>query len=251
MLDAASSAPLIDLALSRLAVAPAERPPLASRIVNVSVLASFRPPPPGKRITPKQIVDALERIETGLREVSAGLMIIDGARSSIGLNAHKRDESLAAVQHATLGAIAEAVLSRIQGNPITDEQLAASMQEYAYLAFKKSWRGAFGDAANHVATLRNAFDPDDFRSPSRDREEWFVRAVGQLAEIYEDATGNEAKAYSRGGDATNPAWRPPFAQFVVDLWPMLCFGPEKSPSNRRIADALAHAPKLPPLGGVE
>jgi hypothetical protein len=251
MLDEASSAPIIDRALERLAVAPAGRPALASRIVNVSIVASFRPPPPGKRITPKQIVEALERIETGLRDVSAGLMIIDGARSSAGLNAHKRNESLAAVQRAILGAIAEAVVSRIQGCSVTDEQLAASMPEYGYLAFKNSWRGAFGDAAHRVANLRNVFDQDDFRSPSRDREEWFVRAVGQLAEIYEDATGNGAKAYSRGGDATNPAWRPPFAQFVVDLWPMLGFGAEKAPSDRRIADALADAPNLPPMGEME
>ena len=251
MLDEASSAPIIDRALKRLGVAPAERPALASRIVNVSIVASFRPPPPGKRTTPKQIIDALERIEAGLRDVSAGLMVIDGARSSIGMNAQRRSESLAIVQRATLGAIAEAVLSRIQGCSVTAEQLAASMPEYGYLALKNSWNGAFGEAAHRVATLRNLFDQDDFRSPSRDREEWFVRAVGELAMIYEDATGNEAKAYSRGGDATNSEWRPPFAQFVVDLWPMLDFGPDKTPSNRRIADALADAPNLPSMGNME
>lgn len=251
MLDEASSVPIIAHALARLGVVEAERSKFTSRIVNVSIMACFRPPSAGKRVSPKRIIGALERVEAGLRDVAAGLTIIDGARATTGLNAGKRAESLALVQRATLGAIAEAILSRIQNCPVTDHQVADSMPEYGYLAFRNSWEGVFADASLRVAAIRKAFGHDDFRSPTRDREEWFVRAVSQLAEIYHDATGKEATAYSPGGDTTNRAWRPPFAQFIVDLWPTLGVGQDRIPSNRKIADAGAGASKLPFLGSME
>lgn len=251
MLDEASAGPIIERALMRLTVAPAERHAFVDRILSVSVLASFRPPPPGKRVTPKQIVLALERVERGLRDVSAGLHVIDNALSTAGMNAKKRRESLATVQRASLGAIAQAVLNAVKDHSVTEEGLAASMPEYGYLSFTNIWRGVFSNAAHQVSAVRAAYDQGDFRAPTNDQSEWFVRAIGQLAEIYEDATGRKATSYSPGSDVTNPGWHPPFSQFVIDLWPLLRFGNEKPPSDRRISDALASAPKLPPMRTTE
>ena len=92
---------------------------------------------------------------------------------------------------------------------------------------------------------------DQFHAPTREREEWFIRTVGALAEIYRDVTGKEAKAYPRGGDSQNPSWRPPFPQFVADLWPLFSLGDDKVPSNQKIAHALDHATKLDPLGTMK
>jgi len=248
MLTDEAAAPIIDAALDRLDVPENRRACLRRRIQNVSIMASFHMPPVGQRVTPKQIMAALNQIEQGVRALSAGLELIDGASRTMSPNASRRAESLSLVQHGILGALADAVIRSIPPSRISDDQVVDSMPSYGYLSFQNTWTGAFSIAASRIKALCQAFDANDFKVPTRDKDERFIRAVKDLAAIYEDAAGREAKAYSPSGDTTKQGWRAPFVQFVSDLWPLLKGDDEPAPSSRRIADALKDTSVLPQAG---
>lgn len=245
MRDDATVAPIIDNALARIGVAPQDRGRFADRILLA--LPLFFPPRPGDRISAQQILSAIERIEGGVRDIAAGLLVIHDARMTITPNAKRRSESLDQIQKAVLGQIAEAVFRAIPSSATTYDQFAAAMPQYGSLPnFGNSWRGTFEKAAARIGKLRAAFKAEDFRAPTKDIDETFVRTVGALGVIFRDATGKEAKAYAPGGDTANKEWRPPFCQFIAELWPLIGEQGAPVPSNRRIADALKHASTLPP-----
>lgn len=85
-----------------------------------------------------------------------------------------RGETLESLHRASLGAIAEAVVTNIKGAAVTDEQVAESMPEVGYLSFNNSWNGSFARAARRIAAVRLAYSPEDLRSPTRSRELWFT-----------------------------------------------------------------------------
>ncbi len=250
MWDASFAAPIIAKAVDRLDAPPEKRAFIAERVMALSAMAAFRPLQPGKRITPERIMGAMKSIERGLQEIASGLRVIHDARVTIGIESRTRDQALEIVQQTALRLITEAVLRGLSDTTITHDRFNSSMPKYgAMMSRQNNW--SFDIAASRMAALNAKMEKDLFHAPTREREEWFVRAVGALADVYRDATGKDAKAYERGGDALSPAWRPPFVQFIADLWPLFALGKDKVPSNQKIADALDHASKLPPLGTMK
>lgn len=230
-------------ALDRLRLSAAKRADLLNRsedfvdrVRDAGFSAGFRSAPSGERHSPSEIIAAIDRISTGLEHVARGLNVIDSARQSTSPGALARDAELARLQRAILGTIVGAISRALPSVSVPDDDFDAAMPTYRADHYANSWNGVFGLAAHKVAAIGASASSTDIRTPKA-RDDWTERLVAILGEIYRDVTGRRPSAYGRGSDSTNPDWRPPFCQFVVDLWP-LWFGPSELPSDITISRAL-------------
>lgn len=251
MLDDESAKPHIAIALARLGV-PFERwDGLAQSILTASFIASFQYTPPGKQLKPAQILAAVRNIEAGLQQAQKGLRILDAARATAGPTDTERSKALMDAQQSILIALAQSVCALVKGVEVTPEQLAASMPRYGFASFENDWSNVFRQAIARTGKARESLTAANLRLPTRAREEGFLRGIGMLGDIYEEATGDPPKAYSKGSDSRNPDWKPPFVRFVEDLWPLFRARVEAPPSGSRLEQALTYARNLPPLGTLK
>lgn len=211
------------------------------RIRNAGLSAGIRSAPKGERGTPGDILTAASDIARGLDMIERGLGKIDGARRSTAIEATARSAALRRVHEDILRSIAAAASSALPTAIIRDVDIDASVPSYTPMGFANPWRGTFSRAAGQVDAIVRGVAADELRSP-KPRDEWFGRLVWILARIYEDLTGTRAKAYARG-QVVNAEWRPPFCEFVTDLWPLWRLDPT-TPSDSKIRDALAKTTKL-------
>ena len=211
------------------------------RVRYAGLSAGFRPAPVGLRGTPNEIIAAVNAVARGLDQIERGLGTLEGARQSTSEAATDRSEALRKVHEAVLRTIAATIAHALPTAIIRDVDVTAAAPRYGPFGFSNPWRGAFSRAAGQVDKIAEGATPDELRAP-KSRDEWFGRLVQILAGIYEEATGERAKAYARG-QAVNGSWRPPFCVFVTDLWPLWASG-AGAPSDSKIRDALAKTTKL-------
>lgn len=207
------------------------------RILIAGFEAGIRPAPLGARGKPTEIVAAIGMVADALERVDRGLRIIDAARRSTAVSASARSDALRTAHEDVLRAIAAAVATALPTAMIRDVDLAASFPSYAPVGMTNPWRGAFDRAAGQVRAINAAVSMRELRAP-KGADEWSDRLIIILAGIYADATGRKPSAYSRGSDATNPDWRPPFCQFVADLWPVWHDPDSQPPSDASLRRAL-------------
>jgi hypothetical protein len=250
VLDFEAMRPEIDNAIEGLPSNNMNRDILINQIENVILCAHIRGIPPSERIGSAAIVGAIEEIEKGLTQIAEGLNKIDAARRTLGPNSERRADSLEIVHRAALGAIANAVLRGCKVTNFTAEQLADAMPKYGGNSFANSWNGLFGNASQQFRSVAQTYRVADFKIPTKEQEEWFIRAIAELAAIYRNATGKKAAAYNRSEGAKRD-WTPPFIAFVHSLWPLLRLESEPFPSAGKIANALKAAPLLPQSGEVK
>lgn len=212
------------------------------RIMLAGFAAGIRPAPVDHRGTPGEILAGVRDVSRGLSLIERGLGTIDGARRSTASAATVRAETLADMHERVLKAIAGAVGTALPTASIRAADLDASAPTYTPLGFTNNWRGAFARAAGQVEQIAVNTSRPDLRAP-KTPDDWFVAFVGILAGIYSDATGAPARAYARG-QSVDEDWRPPFCQFVSDLWPLFAREGEPAPSDSRIRDARANTSKL-------
>lgn len=189
------------------------------RILIAGFEAGIRPAPPGARGKPTEIIAAIEMVADALDRLDRGLRVIDTARRSTAVSAAARSDALRRAHEDVLRAIGGAVASALPTATIRDVDLAASFPSYAPVGWTNPWRGAFDRAAGQVRAIETAVSTEDLRTP-KGADEWTDRLISILASIYADATGRKPSPYARGGDSTNPDWKPPFCRFVADLWPL-------------------------------
>ncbi len=238
------------LALARLPV-PADRKDalleraeeFVGRIMLAGFAAGIRQSPAKDRSAPSQILASVRDVARGLNLIERGLDGIDSARRSTSTGAAVKSEALRKMHESVLQAVAIALATALPTASIRAEDLHASAPNYTQHGFTNQWRGTFARAAGQVQAIARNASVQDLRAP-KTPDDWFVAFVGLLAGIYGDATGGQARAYARG-QAVDESWRPPFCQFVIDLWPLFAREGETAPSDSRIRDALANASKLP------
>lgn len=207
------------------------------RILIAGFEAGIRPAPPGARGKPTDIVAAIGMIADALERLDRGLRIIDAARRSTAASASARSNALRMAHEDALRAVAGAVASALPTAMIRDVDLAASFPTYAPVGMTNPWRGAFDRAAGQVRAIEAAVSSEDLRTP-KGADEWTDRLISILAGIYADATGRKPSAYPRGSDSMNPNWKPPFCQFVADLWPLWHDPDADPPSGASLRRAL-------------
>lgn len=219
---------------------------IGQNIQIVIAKSRFRQPSAGSGASPTDITDAMKHIQEGLEKIDDGIFKLDFARRTVGIDAGQRNEALEIVQRACLGAIAEAVLTVLPSAQISYETLADAMPSYSTNGFSKSWNGAFSLSAARVQAVIKAFPANDFYAPTRRQDAVFVTLIGELADIYCDATGNRATSPNQSGNLPI-GWRSIFSQFIAVLWPSVgVFGDDSQsitwnstpPSNKQIRDAL-------------
>lgn len=211
------------------------------RVRYAGLSAGFRPAPVGSRGTPSEIIAAVKDVARGLDQIERGLSTLEGARRSTSEAATDRSEALRKVHESVLRTLAATIAHALPTAIIRDVDVTAAAPRYGPFGFSNPWRGAFSRAAGQVDKIAEGATPDELRAP-KSRDEWFGRLVQTLAGVYEDVTGERAKAYARG-QAVNSSWRPPFCVFVTDLWPLWASG-AAAPSDSKIRDALAKTTKL-------
>lgn len=213
------------------------------RVRFAGLSAGIRPAPAKQRGTPAEIKAGAKDVARGLDLIERGLGAIEGARRSTSAAAAHRSDALRQLHEDILRTMAATIAHVLPTAIIRDVDVAASAPSYGPFGFSNPWRGAFSRAAGQVEKIADAALPDRLRAP-KVRDEWFGRLVQTLAGVYEDVTGERAKAYARG-QAVNSSWRPPFCVFVTDLWPLWASG-AAAPSDSKIRDALAKTTKLLP-----
>lgn len=214
---------------------------LIDRVRHAGLSAGIRPAPANLRGTPSEIIAAANDVARGLDQIERGLGTLERARQSTSESATGRSEALRQMHEDILRSITATIAYALPTAIIRDVDLVASSPSYGPLGFSNPWRGAFSRAAGQVDKIANCAAPEQLRAP-KPRDEWFGRLVQVLAAIYEEATGERAKAYARG-QAVNSSWRPPFCVFVTELWP-LWGSVTTAPSDSKIRDALAKTTKL-------
>lgn len=213
------------------------------RVRYAGLSAGIRPAPPKFRGTPSEIKSAVNDVARGLDQIERGLGAIEHARQSTSEAATDRSDALRQMHEDILRSITATIAFALPTAIIRDVDLVASAPSYGPWGFSNPWRGAFSRAAGQVDKIAARHAPERLRAP-KPRDEWFVRLVQVLAAVYEDATGERAKAYARG-QTVNSSWRPPFCVFVTQLWPLWGVGPV-APSDSKIRDALAKTTKSLP-----
>jgi hypothetical protein len=243
---------LIERAMRAIGVHRSDWLRICSNIQIVIAKSRFRQPSAGQGTSPADIIEAIRQIREGLEKIDSGIFKLDYARKTVGLDAGERNEALEQVQKACLGNVAEAVIRCLPTAQISDEVLADAMPSYTPNGFSNSWNSAFSLSAARVKAIGEAFSASDFRVPTRRQDIVFVTLIGDLADIYTDATGNRATSPNASGNV-GMEWRSVFSQFVADLWPCVgVFGDDvqsvtwnaSAPSNKQIRDALKKSDEL-------
>lgn len=226
-------------ALSQLGIEVGLQSAFVQRIIFTRNITAYEYTYHNRKVTPQELIKAMQQVEESMIGLSNAFALIDHACRAAGPSAVSRNDALTMFQHASLGAIADAVLKTVNPLDNSDDKIADSMPNYAYISWQNKWHDTFALAAQRIAAIRQNFTTADLRSPTRDYQPWFDLAIYYLAEIYEDATGRTPSAYSPGDTERRDEWRPPFIRFVHDLWSIFArYADEQKPSNRRIADAL-------------
>jgi hypothetical protein len=243
---------VIEKAMRKIGVQTGDWLRISSNIQIVIAKSRFRQPAAGEGASPNDIVEAIQHIQEGLEKINAGISKLDFARKTIGSKANQRNEALEQVQKACLGAVADAVIRRLPMDQVSDNVLADAMPSYSQNGFSNSWNDFFSLAAAKVKAIGHAFPAKDFHVPTRRPDLVFVTLIGDMADVYADATGKLATSPNRSGNLSNE-WRSAFSQFVADLWPCVgVFGDDalsvtwnaQPPSSKQIRDALKESVQL-------
>lgn len=229
---------LVFAALEKIGVGEARLPHFADKVARACMIAGPRDVATENRISAEEIEGAIGDIEAGLRLLEKGLRTVSYARATATPNSGDRIKTLADVDAALIGIIADAVATGIDAGDSLDPKIADSIPEYRANGFRNPWHQVFYLAAERAKQIGEAFPRSSYPARKRDRSVWLGKLICELATIYEEATGKAPKI-SNPSEKAKRGWRSPFARFVEDLWGYLDVTDGPCPGDDKIKGILA------------